>query len=295
MNTKIRQVSFAATFALGGSLLGLWFSRDKALDSAPQAASSIPSNSDSSPRPETELPLQLKSSASTSLESKGGILKNADKPEINQANPVQVTFSSRALPVQATFSSRVAEFTPNADKLVEPGVLWDLLDIRLLLSKALSIDLPSLESGHGRAQYIYELLLSVGRYIATVDRQIILWEDAERVAIAERPAVEEQLNTADRLYVERLLNESRRPLDSSVNPDLGTKNGRQKVVIMMNFPSGGPRELGGVREANNVKSLKEHRISILKTVRIELASYSEIIQSTPRIQEISVTKELFPE
>ncbi len=220
----------------------------------------------------------------TSLDSKGGIPKIADKPEVNQA-----------LPVQATFSSRVAEFTPNADKLVEPGVLWDLLDIRLLLSKALSIDLPSLESGHGRAQYIYELLLSVGRYIATVDRQIILWEGAERVAIAERPAVEEQLNTADRLYVERLLNESRRPLDRSVNPDLGTKNGRQKVVIMMNFPSGGPRELGGVREANNVKSLKEHRISILKTVRIELASYSEIIRSTPRIQEIPVTKELFPE
>ena len=137
------KVPLVALALLGAGLLALRYPRDKVLDTAPQAVATIPPSTRSTPRREPELSLHSKSPSPTILGSKGGISKIADKPRVNQA-----------LPVQSAFSLRVAELTPNADKLLEPGVLWDLLDIRLLLSKALCIDLPSLESGHGRAQYI---------------------------------------------------------------------------------------------------------------------------------------------
>lgn len=178
-------MSLVALFALGGSLLVLRYSRDKALDSAPQAVSvtppstgfapSPPSEPDASDKAEAELPLADQPAIAADNGFKAGQQESVDLPEHEDAHAERSAFSKAV------------------DKVIlNPELLHDFevdRHLGIALEESLEAKIVLSKSEDERVGYINGVILSFDLLIRTLDQGIIRLE-AVKLKELERAEME---------------------------------------------------------------------------------------------------------
>lgn len=245
---------------LGGGLVFLWHLERKTTDSTPQAESVILSNPNSTNQVTAEFPLQLKNS-------------NLPSPDSKHENVIdtQSQRGKRVLSKRIAISLRADELAASPKMLLEPGVLWGFKDLVL---SSLAPDMLQSKPEGDRLDYIGEVILAFNEHIRTLDQEVIRLESVI-LSELEQAKIDEQRQREKDIRMQFL---SKSEIDN---------------MPFSSRPRGRPHP--GARPRGHIEDLHKHRIKILELVRRHLASYSQLIRNTPRIREIPVTKELFPE
>lgn len=251
--------------ALGISILMLLRYSVEKPDTPSEAAAIVLPEPSASNKAERELPSQVNPPIPVTLDPKRGLQTHMGELEREVAHGQRSAFAT------------------SVDKtLLSPQMLDRLhvqFDLTVTLSESLAPALLRAKSEDEQAGYFNEVISSLDQHVRAVDQEVIrleglVIEELEHAKVQDK--LKREAETREKYATRTVLAEN--------------------AVVKVPFSFGsGWHAIPGVKSKGEIEDLRRHRDRILKVARGHMERYSQIIRKTPSIQEIPVTKELFPE